>query len=108
MTTLNLIDMAKIKFKKWKQNLYCEELAHGYRFLDIVFWKTSSEIGKSKGKVKCPCCGAITDIYVWSFSGCGKRCGCCNIRLGIAGAYLDKSEINGCITISDSGKITIV
>lgn len=100
--------MAKIKFKYWKSGIHCCKIANGFRILGVSFWKTSSEIGKSRGMVQCPCCGAVTEIYIWSFGGCGKRCCHCNVMLGKSGAYFDKSEINSDIVILDDGNVTIV
>lgn len=35
------------------------------------------EFGKTQMEIKCPWCGFIFYVYVWSFAGCGKRClGC--------------------------------
>jgi hypothetical protein len=32
--------------------------------------------GRSTFDVLCPWCGSWVTVYPWSFSGCGKRCGC--------------------------------
>lgn len=61
------------------------------------YWTTSSEFGRSKGNVECPCCGTITEIYIWSFSGGGKKCSGCNVLLGTGGAFIEKSKLIGVI-----------
>lgn len=85
--------MAKINFSKWKENVHFEQLANGYRIEGLTWWKRESSHGRSKGVVKCPCCDCHTDIYIWSFSGGGKRCSNCNILLGSQGAWISKNEV---------------
>lgn len=92
--------MVKIKFNKWKENVQFDKLSFGYRIEGLEWWKTKSEHGRSKGAVRCPCCEEITDIYIWSFSGGGKRCSNCNVFLGTQGAYLDVSEVTENVNIS--------
>jgi len=92
--------MAKIKFDKWKESVQFEKLAFGYRIEGLRWWKTTSEHGKSQGEVECPCCGAVTDIYIWSFRGSGKRCANCNVMLGSMGAFVSINEITEKVSIS--------
>lgn len=33
-----------------------------------------SEFGRSTAFVTCPFCGRRTEVYIWSFTGGGKRC----------------------------------
>lgn len=33
-------------------------------------------VGKTTIEIRCPFCERTTDVYVWSLSGGGKRCGC--------------------------------
>jgi len=96
----NFNQMAKIKFKKWKKSVQFDKLAFGYRIEGLEWWKTTSEHGKSQGEVKCPCCDAMTDIYIWSFRGSGKRCSNCNVMLGSMGAFVSVDEITDDVSIN--------
>lgn len=79
--------MAKINYTKWKSGLKFEKIGSVYRIEGKGWYKTTSSHGKSKGAVKCPCCEAMTEIYIWSFRGSGKRCSNCNVMLGANWAY---------------------
>lgn len=92
--------MAKIKFNKWKESVQFDKLPFGYRIDGLEWWKTSSAHGKSQGEVKCPCCDSLTNIYIWSFRGCGKRCSNCNVHLGSMGAYISIGEITNEVSIN--------
>jgi hypothetical protein len=35
-----------------------------------------AEFGRSVVGIRCPYCGAVTEAYVWSLAGSGKRCAC--------------------------------
>ena len=44
---------------------------------DIEYFRRGvSEHGRSTGYIRCPFCGCEVMVYLWSFAGCGKRCGC--------------------------------
>lgn len=92
--------MKKIKFHKWKDLVQFEKLGFGYRIEGLRWWKTNSSHGRSKGEVECPCCDSITDIYIWSFAGGGKRCSNCNVFLGFQGAFVGVEEITDEVSIS--------
>jgi phage FluMu protein Com len=92
--------MAKIKFSKWKESVQFEKLAFGYKIEGLEWWRTTSQHGRSQGEVKCPCCDAMTNIYIWSFRGSGKRCSNCNVMLGSMGAFVDVSEITKDVSIN--------
>lgn len=91
---------SKVNFSKWKASVQFEKLAFGYKIDGLEWWKTTSKHGKSKGVVKCPCCDGLTDIYIWSFTGGGKRCSNCNVYLGYSGAFVSISETTKDVSIS--------
>jgi hypothetical protein len=35
-----------------------------------------SETGRSRVGIRCPFCDVVTEAYVWSLAGSGKRCEC--------------------------------
>lgn len=43
------------------------------------------QMGKSRGFVDCPFCSRKVLVYIWSFSGGGKRCEC-GAKLSRSGA----------------------
>ena len=94
--------MAKIKFNKWKESVQFEKLAFGYRIEVVDWWRTSVSFGRNKGEIKCPCCDAVTGIYIWSFFGSGKRCSNCNVKLRPSGAIVKNTEVTGDVSINDS------
>jgi hypothetical protein len=81
--------MAKINFNKFNNNLSALKSHSGFLINGLTFYNT----GSGKGYVTCPCCLDITEIFVWSFAGCGKRCWHCNVLLMHHGAYIENSEI---------------
>ncbi len=85
--------MAKIKFDKWVFPFEIEILNKGYRIMGLGWYKLSSEHGKSKCEIFCPCCEKMTIAFIWSFMGGGKRCTTCNVFLGHGGAFLYKNEL---------------
>lgn len=100
--------MAKVKFNKWKETVQFDKLAFGYRIEGLEWWKVSSGHGRSQGQVKCPCCCSITDIYIWSFRGGGKRCSNCNVLLGSMGAYVGIEEITNDVSVTHTHIFNIV
>jgi len=50
-----------------------------------ITWREGvSRIGRSTMFVKCPFCKVETEVYKWSFGGCGKRCQC-GVKLSMWG-----------------------
>lgn len=83
----------KLKFSKWIANPILIPFATGYH-VESLGWRASGRAhGRSKGVVRCPCCLTDVDIYIWSFTGSGKRCTSCNVFLGTNGAFINSSEI---------------
>jgi len=41
----------------------------------------SSQHGRTQIEIECPECSKRYIVYLWSFSGCGKKCQC-GIKLG--------------------------
>lgn len=41
-----------------------------------------SRFGRSTVNVTCPFCGTDHRVYLWSFSGCGRRCYSCGAIMG--------------------------
>ena len=93
-------NIAKIKFSLWKECIPFNKLQSGYQVEGTKIWRTTSEHGRSKGEVECPCCDTATEIYFWSFSGSGKRCRGCNVMLGRFGAYIDFTEMTNEIVVT--------
>lgn len=50
----------------------------------------ASEHGKSTIKITCPFCNNDIIAYIWSISGCGKRCDNCGAMLSGNSAYKKK------------------
>jgi len=51
---------------------------------------TPGENGTSSIKFNCPFCRATVIAYLWSISGCGKRCECCGAIFGSGGGAYRK------------------
>ncbi len=87
--------MAKVEFTKWKPEVELKPMGtEGYFIPGSGYWKTGPAMnGRSKGKTQCPCCETITEIYLWSFFGGGKRCSGCNVFLGHSGAFVSLLEM---------------
>lgn len=103
----NINVMAKIDFKHWGTELPFIKFLGGYRNTDVNWGK--NPINGRKGWVQCPCCSTATDIYIWSFVGCGKRCNGCNVLLTYGSAFVYDSETTdeffNKINIIQNGKI---
>lgn len=85
--------MAKLIYENWKPDLEIKPIGDGYIVEGYTYQQlTSKEHGKSKGIIECPCCGTFTEVFIWSFNGCGKRCDGCNVLLGRRGAYIKAAE----------------
>jgi phage FluMu protein Com len=97
--------MAKVKFNKWKESVKFDKLGYGYRINGLEWWRTSSTFGRGQGRVKCPCCDEVTDVYIWSFCGSGKRCSNCNLLLSPRGGFVDLKEIPESVQIERFGQI---
>lgn len=52
--------------------------AHSYR---------SRPNGRSSFDIDCPFCGETIEVYVWSFTACGKNCSCGAMLAGSGDAY---------------------
>lgn len=86
--------MAKVKTEKWISGIKGTLSKTGsLLFAQKAFFSESSEHGKSTGTFQCPCCDAWSTVYLWSFSGSGKRCYNCNVHLTTAGAVLSSADI---------------
>lgn len=86
----------KIKFHLWKDNPEFRLLANGrdYKSEESAgYSKDTSEHGRSKGTAYCVCCGEATQVYVWSFSGSGKRCSYCNVLLTYGAVFVRVDEV---------------
>ena len=44
---------------------------------DNTLYGFVSKSGRSTARLDCPFCGASVVVYLWSISGCGKRCTGC-------------------------------
>lgn len=64
-------------------------------------WRTTSEHGRSKGVIVCPCCGSHTSIYLWSFAGGGKKCNSCGVLIGYSGALIDPKKVTDVVRIKN-------
>lgn len=53
--------------------------------------RLSSEVGRIKVRIECPCCGVVTVAYAWSLAGSGKRCPC-GAKLTSGGAIPPKDD----------------
>ena len=85
---------SKIKFELWRSGLSFTKGPNGYVLIKKMWGgRRSSQHGRSTADVTCPCCGVITEVYIWSFCGGGKRCRACNVRMGTMGASIDFSDV---------------
>lgn len=92
--------MAKIKTEHWLfpiriESKYWQDQENERYLITEGFsaWRTASGHGTSSGKAKCPCCSAVSDIYLWSFAGSGKRCNNCGVLMVLSGAIVEKKDI---------------
>lgn len=63
---------------------------------DVVVRPGRSEFGRSTVRVTCPFCGRVTEAYVWSLAGGGKRCSNseCQAYLGRYKAIRDRIPVD--------------
>lgn len=88
--------MKKPLVKYWKEQIEATKTPNGFIISKGFSWRAiSSEHGKSRARAWCPCCGFSTEVYVWSFSGCGKRCSVCEVLLGTQGAHVSNEDLKG-------------
>jgi len=85
----------KVKIEEFKQDLVILRNRNGSYSISGAGWsKLSSEHGKSKGIIDCPCCGNVQEFFIWSIQGVGKYCDNCNVLLYTRGAYIGKEHLN--------------
>jgi hypothetical protein len=86
--------MPKVKHDKWIKGIKgIVNNLNTLRFPSKAFYAERSEHGKSTGTYQCPCCDTWNDVYLWSFSGSGKRCSNCNVLMTSVCAILDEKDI---------------
>lgn len=63
---------------------------------DVVIRPGRSEFGRSTVRVTCPFCGEVTEAYIWSFAGGGKRCSNngCQAYLTRSKAFRDRIRVD--------------
>lgn len=84
----------KIQIKNFKKDLKIEKTRPGLFFVfGGSYFKTESQFAKSKGEKTCPCCGTKNDVFIWSFSGGGKKCLGCGVQLGHQGAFIELKKM---------------
>ena len=44
------------------------------RLYEVVY--RIARAGRSVVGIRCPYCGSVTEAYIWSLAGSGKRCEC--------------------------------
>ena len=44
--------------------------------------------GKSSAELRCPFCGVVTEVRLWSLAGSGKRCECGAVHSGRPGTAI--------------------
>lgn len=47
-----------------------------YEFQDYQIHTRRSDHGRASVQGICPFCGVTSTLYLWSLSGCGKKCSC--------------------------------
>lgn len=93
----------KVKFHLWKKEVSFKKVGTGYQVSEgFEWWQTTSEHGRSKGEIKCPCCENVSQIYLWSFRGGGKRCDKCGVFIGSGGAFIMENELTVAILVKES------
>jgi len=86
--------MAKVKHENWTKGIKGILSKNGsFLIPNKAFYSENSEHGKSTGSYQCPCCDAFNTVYLWSFSGSGKRCYKCNVLMTTAGGVLSVADI---------------
>ncbi len=59
-------------------------------FVEYKRTSTFSAVGRSYCYITCPFCNTEVKAYIWSLSGCGKRCPGCGALHGSLGTMQDK------------------